>query len=253
MSQRTPLVIANWKLNGGIALIGSFVAQFYSNEFKTDVGVCPPFIYLRELKNLMPQAQLLIGSQNISEHTSGAFTGEISASMVKEAGASLCLVGHSERRQLFGETNETCKTKLNHAIEHGLLPVYCIGENLKEREAGDTNTVLAKQLEEALTGINCTGEHITIAYEPVWAIGTGKAASANDAQATHAFIREKLAEIGGQAFADTVRVLYGGSVKKDNALAYMQNSDIDGLLVGGASLDAEHFKAICEAAETSAV
>jgi triosephosphate isomerase len=253
MSQRAPLVIANWKLNGGLALIGSFVANFYNNDRKTDVGVCPPFIYLRDLVNSMPQSQLLVGSQTISEQVSGAFTGEISAQMVKEAGARLCLIGHSERRQLFDETNESCKVKLNHAIESGLLPVYCIGENLEEREAGETHAVLAKQMEEALTEIKCTGEQISIAYEPVWAIGTGKAASAEDAQATHAFIREKLAQIFGQSFADTVRILYGGSVKKDNALAYMQNSDIDGLLVGGASLDAEHFKAICDAAETSAV
>ena len=249
MAERNPLVIANWKLNGGIDLLCTSVAAFIGKHFETDIAICPPYIYMRDMLNFLQHSEIIVGSQNISKYASGAYTGETSAKMVKQAGGGLCLIGHSERRQMFGESNASCQIKVNQALEVDLMPILCIGENLQQRDAGVTKDVLFKQLEETLSGIECSGEQLCVAYEPVWAIGTGKAASPDDAQNIHGYIRSQLASIKGEDFAGKVRILYGGSVNKDNAAALLKNDDIDGLLVGGASLDAEHFMQICKIAD----
>lgn len=253
MKQRKPIIIANWKLNGGLDLICTSVASFIGKHFAADIAICPPYIYMRDMMTFLQYSELHIGSQNVSKFKSGAYTGETSAQMLKEAGCSLCLIGHSERRSMFGETNQACHTKLSTALNHGLLPVLCVGENQHERAANITETVLAQQLSESLSGIDLTEKDLCIAYEPVWAIGTGLAATPAIAQQVHQFIRQHLIKIFNQETANRLRILYGGSVTKSNANELLQQTDIDGLLVGGASLDPDHFLAICEQASARAL
>ena len=245
MSKRTPLVIANWKLNGGIDLICASVGSFIGKHFDADIAICPPFIYMRDMLNFLQHSQIIVGSQNISKFDSGAYTGETSALMVKQAGGGLCLIGHSERRQMFSENEASCRLKIQRALACNLMPVYCIGESLQQREAGVTKDVLFKMLHDALSELDTDGSDLCIAYEPVWAIGTGKAATPDEVQEVHEYIRSELVDIGGQEYADKVRVLYGGSVNRTNAAELLSKPDVDGLLVGGASLDPEHFKEIC--------
>lgn len=253
MKPRKPIVIANWKLNGGLDLICISVASFIGKHFAADIAICPPYIYMRDMMTFLQYSELHIGSQNVSKFESGAYTGETSAQMLKEAGCSLCLIGHSERRSMFGETNQACQTKLSTALNHGLLPVLCVGENQQERTANITEAVLAKQLGEGLAGIDLTGKDLCIAYEPVWAIGTGLAATPTIAQEVHQFIRQQLSQLFDKETANRLRILYGGSVTKGNANELLQQTDIDGLLVGGASLDPGHFLAICELASVRAL
>jgi triosephosphate isomerase (TIM) len=191
-------------------------------------------------------SELQIGSQNVSKYESGAYTGETSAQMLKEAGCSLCLIGHSERRTMFNESNKACQTKLTTALSHGLLPVLCIGESHEERLANITQDVLYRQLSECLAGVDLHNRDICIAYEPVWAIGTGLAATPEMVQGVHRFIREQLTQLFDAAIANRLRIVYGGSVNKTNAQELLEQEDIDGLLVGGASLDPGHFLAICQ-------
>lgn len=248
MKQRKPIVIANWKLNGGLDLICTSVASFIGKHFAAQIAICPPYLYMRDMMIFLQYSELQIGSQNVSRYDSGAYTGETSAQMLKQAGCSLCLIGHSERRAMFAENNEGCKIKVRTALSHGLLPVLCVGENQQQREANITEEILYEQLRGGLADIDLTGKDLCVAYEPVWAIGTGLAATPAIAQEVHQCIRAELARIFDQDTANRVRILYGGSVTKSNARDLLQQTDIDGLLVGGASLDPGHFVAICEQA-----
>lgn len=244
--KRKPIVIANWKLNGGIDLICTSVASFIGKHFETQIAICPPYIYMRDMLTFLQHSEISIGSQNVSKFESGAYTGETSAQMLKQAGCKLCLIGHSERRAMFGESNRSCQIKVQTALNHGLLPVLCIGENLEERDANITRDVIFRQLSEGLENINLDGKDLCVAYEPVWAIGTGLAATPEMAQEVHQFIRRELSVLLGDATAERIRLLYGGSVNKTNAKELLAQTDIDGLLVGGASLDPGHFLAICQ-------
>lgn len=248
MKTRKPMIIANWKLNGGLDLICTSVASFIGKHFDAQIAICPPYIYIRDMMTFLQYSELQIGSQNVSKYESGAYTGETSAQMLKEAGVSLCLIGHSERRTMFGETNQACFNKIARALQHDLLPVLCIGENREEREQKKTQEILRQQLTESLKGLDLTGKHLCVAYEPIWAIGTGLAATPEVAQETHQFIREALVDVFDLITAQRIRILYGGSVTKNNAQDLLIQKDIDGLLVGGASLDPGHFLTICEQA-----
>lgn len=252
MSERRPIVIANWKLNGGIDLICSSVVSFMRQPVKAQIGIAPPYVYIRDLYNFLQNSEIFIGSQNVSKHESGAYTGETSSQMLKEAGASFCIIGHSERRSMCSENDESCRIKIGRVLSSGLLPVYCIGENSQQREAGVTTDVLNRQLANALSGHDLSDKDICIAYEPVWAIGTGQAATPEIAQEVHASIRKTLSEIYDTDTADRIRIIYGGSVNKNNAADLLMMKDIDGLLVGGASLDADHFAEICAQANDQA-
>jgi len=246
MKQRRPIVIANWKLNGGIDLICTSVASFIGKHFEADIAICPPYLYMRDMLTFLQYSELKIGSQNVSRYDSGAYTGETSAQMLKEAGCLLCIIGHSERRAMFAENNIGCQVKIQTALNHGLLPVLCVGETQEERAANTTKTILLTQLSEGLNTIDLAGKDLCIAYEPVWAIGTGLAATPDMVQEAHSFIRQELTRLYNEEIADRVRILYGGSVNKNNATELLKQKDIDGLLVGGASLDPGHFLAICE-------
>jgi len=217
---------------------------------KIELMIAPPFTAIGQASMLFKGAKIHIAGQNLFWEADGAYTGEISAPLLKAAGADTVIIGHSERRQYFGETDETVNKRLKAALKYGLIPVVCIGETLQEREKGITLEVVGRQLSGGLTGL---GEKelssLIIAYEPVWAIGTGKVASPQDAQEVHEFIRRKLKELYSPAFADNLRILYGGSVKPDNAKGLFEQIDIDGALIGGASLSAESFAAIGWAAE----
>jgi triosephosphate isomerase (TIM) len=248
MKTRKPMIIANWKLNGGLDLICISVASFIGKHFDAQIAICPPYIYLRDMMTFLQYSELQIGSQNVSKYESGAYTGETSAQMLKEAGVSLCLIGHSERRTMFGESNQACFNKITRALQHDLLPVLCVGENREEREQQKTAEVLRQQLTESLSGLDLTGKQLCVAYEPIWAIGTGLAATPELAQQTHHMIRDILVDTFDLITANRIRILYGGSVTKHNAADLLIQKDIDGLLVGGASLDPEHFLTICEQA-----
>lgn len=246
MKHRRPIVVANWKLNGGVDLICTSVASFIGKHFATDIAICPPYIYMRDMLTFLQYSELKIGSQNVSRYESGAYTGETSAQMLKEAGCVLCIIGHSERRAMFAENNLGCQVKVQTALNHGLLPILCIGETQEERAANTTKTILLTQLSEGLNTVDLAGKDICIAYEPVWAIGTGLAATPDMVQEIHYFIRQELTRLYNEEIAERVRIVYGGSVNKNNATELLKQQDIDGLLVGGASLDPGHFLAICE-------
>ena len=250
-SPRRKLVAGNWKMHGSLAanreLIGGLLSAL--GDFAgADVAVCAPAPYLAQLAELVQGSRIMLGAQNVSEFSSGAYTGEHSCAMLKELGCTSVIVGHSERRALYGETNVQVAAKVLAVLEAALTPLFCMGEMLAEREAGAAEAVVAAQLDAviAAAGIEALSR-IVLAYEPVWAIGTGKTASPEQAQAVHAFIR---ARIAGQSasVAEQVKILYGGSVKAANAQALFACADIDGFLVGGASLQAAEFAAICKAA-----
>jgi triosephosphate isomerase len=251
------LVAGNWKMNGGQAanneLLGGIIsgmASMEGNVGNVEVLVCPPFPYLTAANEQISGSSVMLGSQNVSEHSSGAFTGETSPEMIKECGCQFALVGHSERRTLFGETSGQVASKFAAALAAGMTPVLCIGETLEEREAGNTESVINEQLAAVIesNGIDAFASAV-VAYEPVWAIGTGMTASPEQAQDVHRHIRGVLAEQNSDV-ADKVQILYGGSVKGDNAAGLFGMPDIDGGLIGGASLKAADFLAIVEAAAT---
>jgi triosephosphate isomerase len=235
-----------------VDLICTSVAPFIGKHFACDIAICPPYIYMRDMLTFLQYSELHIGSQNVSRYESGAYTGETSAQMLKQAGCVLCLIGHSERRAMFGETNLGCQIKVQTALNHQLLPILCIGEQHSDRAAGLTQQVLLTQVRECLAGIDLRHSDVCIAYEPVWAIGTGMAATPELAQQAHSLIRSELAALYGPEIALRIRLLYGGSVTKSNATELLHQPDIDGLLVGGASLDPGHFLAICEQASAQA-
>ncbi len=248
---RKILVAGNWKLNGSLAgneaLVSGILAGM-SDVKNADVAVCPPYPYLPQVRDLLSGSAVKLGSQDNSEHEQGAYTGEVAAPMLKEIGCHYAIVGHSERRSLFGETDEITASKFQAAQQAGLVPILCVGELLEERENGTTEEVVARQLDAVvdLVGIAAMANSV-IAYEPVWAIGTGKTASPEQAQAVHEFIRTRIAAQDA-AVAEGLQILYGGSVKPDNAAELFAKPDIDGGLIGGASLKAEDFLGICTAA-----
>jgi len=208
-----------------------------------DILVCPPFTSLFAVFKEIEGSNILLGGQNMFYEERGAFTGEISPLMLKDVGCSYVILGHSERRHIFGEDDELINKKVVSAVKHGLIPILCVGELLEERERGETEKVVKEQLRKGLAGLTSSDDFV-VAYEPVWAIGTGKTATPEQAQEVHEFIRGVLSELFGREKADEVRVLYGGSVKPENARGLISMPDIDGALVGGASLNAESFSKI---------
>jgi len=251
------LVAGNWKMNGDSAanseLISGIIAGLSGiaeRAEKVDVLVCPPFPYLAAVREQIGSSDVQLGAQNVSEHPSGAHTGETSPAMLQEMGCAYALVGHSERRSLYGETSEQVAAKFAAALDAGITPVLCVGETLQQREAGNTEAVINEQLAAVLdnSGIGAIASAV-IAYEPVWAIGTGMTATPEQAQDVHRFIRVVL-EAQDADVAAGVQILYGGSVKGDNAAGLFGMPDIDGGLIGGASLQAADFLAIVEAATT---
>ncbi len=251
MSKRRPLVAGNWKMNGNqaesTALVNG-IKQGLASVNTAEVAVCPPFILIPLVATLLKGSPAVWGGQNLSVHKSGAYTGEIAGPMLKDHGCTYAIVGHSERRSYYGETDKLVAEKFGAAQAAGLVPILCIGETLAEREAGQTEAVVARQLDAVIQmhGIAALKNSV-LAYEPVWAIGTGKTASPQQAQDVHAFIRGRLAALD-KGVADGVRILYGGSMKASNAKELMAQPDIDGGLIGGASLVAEEFLNICRAA-----
>lgn len=242
MTQRTPLVAANWKMNGSRALVNDMLQSFTTVDLAgVDILICPPATLLPFFSQA---SNLALGGQNLSEFEAGAYTGELSASLLQQAGASYVLVGHSERRTLFAEDDKLVLAKLQQAVAAGLTPVLCVGENLQQRQQEKTTEVLAKQLAAVYASHPELLAKSVIAYEPVWAIGTGEAATPEQAQQAHAAIRQQLARYDATA-ASEVRILYGGSVNADNAGALFNEADIDGGLVGGASLKSAEFLEIC--------
>ena len=250
---RKQIVAANWKMNMTQAEAAAFVATFVrelGDSSEVEVVLVPPFTALAKLSDLLGNSKnIKLGAQNMSWEKSGAFTGEISAAMLRDLFVRYVVLGHSERRMLLGESDEIVNRKVNAAHAASLRPIVCVGETLEQREAGEVETVIGTQLRGSLANLGAKELNETvIAYEPVWAIGTGKTASAEQAQEAHAFIRQTLGEISDEATAAKMRIQYGGSVKPDNARSLMSQPDIDGALVGGASLDPRSFAQIIQAA-----
>lgn len=251
---RKKIVAANWKMNmtqaESAAFMGTFLRELGESS-EVEAVIVPPFTALAKVSEALGVSQnVKLGAQNMSAEKSGAFTGEISAAMLRELFVRYVVLGHSERRQLFGETDEVVNRKVRAAHEASLRPIVCVGETLEQREAGDVEKVLGTQLRGSLAdvGVKELSETV-VAYEPVWAIGTGKTASADQAQEAHAFIRKTLGEISDETTAGKIRIQYGGSVKPDNARTLMSQPDIDGALVGGASLDPRSFAQIVQGAQ----
>lgn len=230
-------------ISEGVDLVKKLSAQT-AGVTDRDILVCPPFTALAAVAQAAKGSSIAVGAQTMNDNLSGAFTGEVAPGMIKDAGASYVIIGHSERRQIYGETDALVNKKTKLALEQGLIPVVCVGETLAEREAGNTFKVVERHVLEGLNGVTSVqATSVVVAYEPVWAIGTGKTATPAQAQEVHAFIRKKLESLFGKEAA-RVRILYGGSVKPDNIDQLMSQPDIDGGLVGGASLKAEDFARI---------
>ncbi len=249
---RTPLIAGNWKMNGlrrdAEALARDVAAAVTASE-GVEVLVCPPFVHLDAVGVVLADSGISLGAQNCADAGQGARTGEVAADMLVDMGATHVILGHSERREFYGEDDGLVAGRYRQALEAGLTPVLCVGETLSERDAGQTEAVVAGQIRGITDrlGADSLGPGV-IAYEPVWAIGTGRTASAEQAQAMHAFIRAQLAGIEGESAASARRLLYGGSMKPGNAAELLAMDDVDGGLIGGASLDAGDFAAICAAA-----
>jgi len=245
---RKKLVAGNWKMHGSLAENAALLAAIKPALTGIEAAVCVPFPYLAQVQTALSGSSIAWGAQNLSEQAKGAFTGEVSASMLLDFGCRYVIVGHSERRSLYGESDELVASKYMAAQAAGLTPILCVGESLAERESGVTEMVVARQLDAVIkaSGVASLAKAV-VAYEPVWAIGTGKTATPEQAQAVHAFIRGKIATLDA-GVADQLVIQYGGSVKAANAAELMTQPDIDGGLIGGASLVAEEFVAICRAA-----
>ena len=247
---RRPLIAGNWKLFNTVAESTTLARAIADSRIgpRTDVVIAPVFTSLHAVAETLRGTRVALSGQDVYWEDKGAFTGEISAPMLKDVGCTYGIVGHSERRQYFGETDEHVAKKIAALRKSGLVPIACLGETLSEREAGTTYDVVRKQLEGMLAGLDAKAiGALVLAYEPVWAIGTGKTAKASDAQQVHAYLRDRIRHAHGEA-ADATRILYGGSVKADNAAELLAQPDIDGALVGGASLDANSFARIIQAA-----
>jgi triosephosphate isomerase len=244
---RKPIIAGNWKMNKTPAEAKALVNELKPlvKEANATVVVCVPAIDIFAVKEEIAGTNIHLGAQNVHFKESGAYTGELSAAMLKEAGVEYVIIGHSERRQYFGETDATVNLRTLAAVKAGLTPIICVGERKEEREAGYTDALVEYQTLIALNGLTPDEiKNVVVAYEPVWAIGTGRTATPEQAEEVHAAIRKQVAEIYGQATADKVRIQYGGSVKASNAAQLLGQPDIDGALVGGASLKAEDFLAI---------
>jgi triosephosphate isomerase (TIM) len=247
---RIPLIAGNWKMCGArseaVALAGA-LARTVGHVAGREVAIAPPFSALEVVREAIAGTAIRLAAQNVYWEPKGAFTGEISVAMLREAGCTHVIIGHSERRQYFGETNETVNRRLHASLAGGLIPIVCVGETLEEREADATAAVIERQIESAFA--NVRSEQVAgcvIAYEPVWAIGTGRTATPGQAQEVHHAIRRQLVGLGSATTADRVRILYGGSVKPENIDALMAEPDIDGALVGGCSLDAASFTRVVQ-------
>jgi triosephosphate isomerase len=245
------LVVGNWKMHGSRAsnaelISGLLAADLAATAPKANVAVCPPFVFVADVADALKGSAIAVGTQDISVQAQGAYTGEVAGPMVRELGAKYAIVGHSERRSYHAESDQLVADKAKAALSHGLTPIVCVGETLAEREAGQTEVVVARQMKAVIDALGAQLARIVVAYEPVWAIGTGKVATPEQAQAVHAALRAQLK--AAQADAAAVPLLYGGSVKPDNAAELFAQPDIDGGLIGGASLKAADFAAIARAA-----
>lgn len=241
MTERLPLVVANWKLNGNKELLTQMVEGLSElDSEQVESVVCPPFVYLAQ-----DTESLTKGAQNISAEISGAFTGEVSGMMLREVGCHYVIVGHSERRAMYGETDQVVADKTLATLKAGLIPIICVGETEQEREDGKTIEVITRQVRAVMDQLPSYSDSIVLAYEPVWAIGTGKTATSEQAEEVHADIRKIVASYSHELAAKT-RILYGGSVKPDNSKELFSNENIDGGLIGGASLDVDSFLTICK-------
>ncbi len=244
---RRKLVAGNWKMNGSHSANAELLAGIAAaRPFACDVAVCVPFPYLSETAVALAGSDLRWGAQDVSVHPQGAYTGEVSAAMLAEFGCRYAIVGHSERRQFHAETDQLVADKAKAALARGLTPIVCVGETLAQREAGETEAVVKRQLSAVIHTLGHCAAEMVVAYEPVWAIGTGRVATPEQAQAVHALLRAQLKAATPQA--DGMKILYGGSMKPDNAASLLAQPDIDGGLIGGASLKAADFIAICRAA-----
>jgi triosephosphate isomerase len=248
---RTPLIAGNWKMFKTVRETVAHITELRGtlrDVTEVEIVVAPPFTALYAAADAARETNIGVSAQDLHWEREGAFTGEVSAAMIREAGATLVIIGHSERRTLFGETNQTVNKKIGAALGAQLTPIVCVGETLQQREAGQTNAVLDQQVREGLDGYTADQlRAMVVAYEPVWAIGTGRNATPEQAQEAHAHIRARLRQWFGVDMAERCRILYGGSVKPENAEVLMAQLDVDGALVGGASLDVKSFTAIVRA------
>ena len=245
---RSSLIAGNWKMNGNLESAIELVEAIRAGDAgDAELAVCPPAVYLMKIGEMLAQSGIALGAQNVCDRQSGAFTGEISASMLKECGCEYAIVGHSERRTLYGESDALVAARFEMAQQGDLTPILCVGETLDERNDGITETVVARQIDAVIdaSGIDAFARAV-IAYEPVWAIGTGQVATPEQAQAVHAFIRARLEQLNAEIAAQ-LRILYGGSMNPANAAELLSQADIDGGLIGGASLKADDFLAIAQA------
>jgi triosephosphate isomerase len=249
---RKPILAGNWKMHKTVSQAISFVEhlqELFTGTEEIDVVICAPFTALASMREALAGTGIKLGAQNVHQAEEGAYTGEVSALMLKDLGVSYVIIGHSERRQYFHETDETVNAKVHAAFKHGLLPIVCVGEDLGQRNQGVTKQLVEDQVRAALGGVSADDvTRLVIAYEPIWAIGTGMTATARDANDVCAHIRQVLRDMYGQAKGDLVRIQYGGSVKPDNIRELMAQPDIDGALVGGASLDPGSFAKLLEGA-----
>lgn len=250
--QRRPVIAGNWKMNKTISEAIELVnglKRDLCNESGVEIVVCPPYTALSEIGELLQESNIGLGAQDLFWETAGAYTGAVSAAMLKDTGCRYVIIGHSERRQFFGETNETIAKKVRRALDERLIPIVCVGERMQEREADKTFEVVRDHIVNGLSSVKREELHrVVVAYEPVWAIGTGKNATPEQAQEIHAFIRMLLSERFDKTTAEKVRIQYGGSVKPDNILDLMSRQDVDGVLVGGASLTVDSFSRIVRGA-----
>ena len=252
MIMRKPLIAGNWKMNKTSSQaeeLARALKDTLGAEENVGIAICPPFTSLEAVCRIAEGSNIGIGAQNLHWEEEGAYTGEVSAPMIKELGCRYVIIGHSERRQYFGESNETVNRKAKAALKFDLTPLICVGERLEEKEEGKTFSVIENHIGEGLSGLEREEIlKIVVAYEPVWAIGTGKTATPQQANKVHNYIRGLLTDIHGEEVSSQVRILYGGSVKPDNISGLMAESDIDGALVGGASLQADSFRGIVQGA-----
>jgi triosephosphate isomerase len=248
MSMRSKLMVGNWKMNGSLAANASWVAELLPGMAKVNcrAAVCVPSAYLAQLQRLLAGSSIELGAQDISEHDAGAYTGEVSASMLQDFAVRYCIVGHSERRQHHAESDALVAAKAQRALAAGITPIVCLGESLAEREAGQTEAVVKRQLAAVIHANGHCISEIVVAYEPVWAIGTGKTATPEQAQQVHAVLRAQLQ--AATAHAQRVSILYGGSMSSANAAELLAQPDVDGGLIGGAALKASEFLALLETA-----
>lgn len=250
----TFLIAGNWKMNQGPteaeSLLTGLSERIHAEEEGVDIVICPPFVTIAVARNILKKSDVSIGAQNLHQEEKGAFTGEISASMLSQAGCRYVICGHSERRDIFGETDMQVSQKVKSVISSGMTAILCVGEQLGQRKSGEHEAVVRRQLEAVFSNLEETEvSHLVIAYEPVWAIGTGETATPAQAQQMHRFIRSILEEAFGQESAIGIRILYGGSMKPANAQELLEQRDVDGGLIGGASLDASSFTEIISIAQ----